>query len=78
MSGYAASARIVRASPRLIEHEPAGPAVDWRPSEAGPVLLDGGTLVQPEPPMTLGERLDRFRDRWAQLTFFVTDPNSWR
>jgi hypothetical protein len=78
MSGYAVTVRIVRASPRLIEHGPAAPAADWRPSEAGPVVLDGGTLVAPATPITLGERVDRFRDRWAQLTFFVTDPDSWR
>jgi hypothetical protein len=78
MSGYAASARIIRASPRLVQHEPASPAADWRPSEAGPVVLDGGRLVPPTTPITLGERFDRFRDRWAQLTFFVTDPDSWR
>ena len=78
MSGYAASARIVRVSPRLIEHEPASPAADWRPSEAGPVVVDGGAVVGPAARTTFAERFDRFRDRWAQLTFFVTDPNSWR
>jgi hypothetical protein len=78
VSGYAASARIVRVSPRLLRHD-GGPAVaDWRPTETGPVVVDGEAVVRPEPAISLTERIDRFRERWAQLTFYVTDPESWR
>jgi hypothetical protein len=51
---------------------------DWRPTETGPIVVDGGTVVRPEPVVTIAERIERFRDRWAQLTFYVTDPESWR
>ena len=78
MSGYAASARVVRASPRVLRHEAFAVAADWRPSELGPVVVDDGRIVRTEPATSFDERWGRFRDRWAQLTFFLGDPNSWR
>ena len=79
MNGYAASARVIRVQPRLIEHrrwtEAAGA---WMAAETAVVedvdVAAGGA----GPAISLAERWDRFRDRWAQLTFFLTDPNSWR
>lgn len=79
MSGYAASARIVRAVPHVVRHEPPGPVAEWDPpAEAGPVVVDGGWVIRPTSPITLTERWGRFRDRWTQLTFYTTDPSSWR
>lgn len=78
MSGYAASARIVRASPRVVRHGPSSPLLDWRPIEAAAVVVDAGHVVAPREPISIAERCDRFRDRWHQLTFYVTDPESWR
>ena len=83
MSGYATSARIVRASPRLAAFEDARPTL---PTSIGPdigppiveeraveraIAADGGWV-------RAGERWGRVRDRWSQLVFFVTDPDSWR
>jgi len=32
----------------------------------------------PAEPTALELRLEAFRERWAQLWFFVRDPESWR
>jgi hypothetical protein len=79
VNGYAASARVIRVKPRLIER---GRWTDGTPSWVAPEAaavedVHLGTGGDP-PAVSLAERWDRFRDRWAQLTFFLTDPNSWR
>ena len=80
MSGYVASARIVRAAARLAR---AGGAIDL--SEAlpariadPPAIVETGVARAPAPGPTLAERGDAFRERWAQLTFFLLDGESWR
>jgi hypothetical protein len=40
-------------------------------------------VTSPDDPLpaagpTLGERWSAIRERWSQLTFYLTDPNSWR
>jgi hypothetical protein len=76
MSGYAASARIVRASPRIVERDPgrAGIAAG-RPAPVVDVQIDEPGA---SPAVSIAERWERFRERWAQLTFYLTDPESWR
>ncbi|HET7029809.1 MAG TPA: hypothetical protein VFI34_04825 [Candidatus Limnocylindrales bacterium] len=78
MSGYAASARIVAASPRVIRR--VGPArSQGEPvAAARAVIVDGALAPAPAAPISIGERCGRFRDRWSQLTFFLTDADSWR
>jgi hypothetical protein len=78
MSGYAASARIVRASPRVVARGSLERPVDRRPTELAAVVVEGGVALGPPPRISVAERWLRFRDRWDQLTFFVTDPDSWR
>jgi hypothetical protein len=79
VNGYAASARVIRAQPRLIDRRrwmDGAPA--WVALETA-IVEDVGLAAGGDPAtVTLAERWDRFRDRWAQLTFFLTDPNSWR
>jgi hypothetical protein len=78
VNGYAASARVIRAKPRLIDR---GRWTDSAPAWAAlePVVEDVDVVVGGGgPAVSLAERCERFRDRWAQLTFFLTDPNSWR
>lgn len=79
MSGYVASARIVRSAPRLAR----GGATDaWRPPDP-PSLAPAASQVietirgEPVEPGDDG-RLAAIRERWSQLTFFLFDPNSWR
>jgi hypothetical protein len=78
MSGYVASARIVRAAPRL-----ASPAritresvVDPLPGPALATVLE--TDADREHVADVAERLGAFRERWSQLTFFLLDAESWR
>jgi hypothetical protein len=76
MSGYAVTARIVRASPRI-----AGGA---EPLAVPGVALAAGDDASPQlaetrvDPGRLEERWGRLRVRVSQLTFYLTDPNSWR
>jgi hypothetical protein len=78
MSGYVASGRIVRAAPRL-----ARPAhgVD-RVDDAFVTERDLELIVEPnvasDGGAILADRRAAFRERWAQLTFFLLDANSWR
>lgn len=80
MSGYAAAARIRRVSPRFIAGDPADLRWDALEASAGPraVIVTSPDDVIAPPPAPLGERLQAARERWAQLTFYLTDPNSWR
>jgi hypothetical protein len=80
MSAYTASARIGRVPPRLATREDAADrAPEWSspPVDIAPILADpAGRPLDPEP--TLAERRAAIRERWAQLTFYLFDPNGWR
>jgi hypothetical protein len=79
VSGYVASARILAGTPRMIRREALAPAIEPVPHGAAAVTVE--LVPSPwslEPAIGLSERLSRVRDRWAQLTFFLTDPDSWR
>ena len=79
MSGYVASARIVRVAPRLAragtvrrgvaEPRPA-PPIETLIVEADPAVAAGS--------ITIVDRVAAIRERWSQLTFYLFDPNSWR
>jgi hypothetical protein len=82
VSGYIASARVVRAAPRLARAgtvrwgfaesrpAPAAPAIETLIVEADPAVAAGSNTVV--------DRVAAIRERWSQLTFFLFDPNSWR
>ena len=79
MSGYVASARIVRAAPRLVR---AGAVRDGLP-ERSPAQAVEIQIVESERSIAAAsigivERVAAVRARWSQLTFFLFDPNSWR
>jgi hypothetical protein len=78
MSGYVASARIVRAAPRLARARRAMDRGGWVPAgePAEIQIVDGAAAGEAGP--TFVERYDAFRERWGQLTFFLFDANSWR
>jgi hypothetical protein len=78
MSGYVASARIVRAAPRLARADTvrdgfaersASPAVETLIVDFDPSVAAGRS--------TLVDRVEAVRERWSQLTFYLFDPNSW-
>jgi hypothetical protein len=74
MDGYRVSARIDRG----VLHRPR-PWTDDResgtppPAEVAPVDLVGRPID-----VILAERWEAIRERWAQTTFFLFDPDSWR
>ena len=81
MSGYVASARIVRTSPRLARATATLDPGDWRPAVADEPSIVDATAVSAGGPtlsVTLAERRDALRERWSQLTFFLLDGESWR
>ena len=85
MSGYVASARINRVNPRIARGPGhLGREVVAAQSWAGPMSVEELTVIGggPASGMTAGRRLRcraaAVRDRWAQLTFYVLDPESWR
>ena len=81
MSGYVASARIVRSTPRLAR---PGSTDVWRhggsePSSPGASQLVDTVSGEPIGPAASDEsRLAAIRERWSQLTFFLFDANAWR
>ena len=80
VSGYAATARIRGATPRLVE-----PGWDpWAATAPADATPDGLVEVQagagdvlPAPPPTLAERWESVRERWSQLTFYVFSSEFW-
>jgi hypothetical protein len=93
MDAYVASGRIVRARPRLVatDDRTAWPRVRedspaWRnvpPQATNATILEpvdratvAPVVVSPSP--SLAERWIAVRERWSQLTFYVSDSNAWR
>ena len=79
MSGFAASGRIERATPRLAR----GGADDTFAMDQA--MEDATELVDVRTADPLIDRwaafIDRwaaFRERWSELTFYLFDPQSWR
>ena len=72
MSGFAASGRVERVSPRLAR----GQADRIAATEAS--SQEGSELVEVRTADPLIDRWTAFRDRWSALTFYLFDPQSWR
>lgn len=74
MSTYAASARIKPVPPRLVIGRALGSDLSLRtlPEEPDDLVMDVNVL---DPFL---ERVTAVRERWAQMTFYLFDPQSWR
>lgn len=72
MSGFAASGRVERVSPRLARGQAEGNAATNATPE------EGSELVEVRTADPLVDRWAAFRDRWSALTFYLFDPQSWR
>jgi hypothetical protein len=72
MSGFAASGRIERVSPRLARGGADGDLATMEPDEDVIELVD----VRTADPLI--DRWAAFRERWSELTFYLLDPQSWR
>jgi len=85
MAAYAVIARIGRVDPHLTMREldfDLDPDLDDLGGPRRGVFADAAVVavdvVRASEPGLIGERIGRFRDRWAQVTFFLFDPQSWR
>lgn len=82
MAGYAIQTRIDGVRPRLAVLD--GPPRDREAALAWPAFVADLGFEDPfaglpdEPGPTLAARWERGRELWAQTTFFLFDPNSWR
>ena len=72
MSGFAASRRIERVSPRLAHRGADGDVATIEADEDVIELVD----VRTADPLI--DRWAAFRERWSELTFYLFDPQSWR
>jgi hypothetical protein len=72
MSGFAASGRIERVSPRLARGGTDGNVATVQADEDVIELVD----VRTADPLI--DRWAAFRERWSELTFYLFDPQSWR
>jgi hypothetical protein len=71
MSGFAASGRIERVSPRLARRADRDPATSTNGADVTELVE-----VRAEDPLV--DRWAAVRDRWSELTFYLFDPQSWR
>jgi hypothetical protein len=80
MSGYVASARIIRGAPRLARPSDRVAVRGIEPSRATTpdVLILEADAAPATAVGSLGDRVRAIGERWSQLTFFLFDPNSWR
>lgn len=81
MAGYAIQARVDGVRPRLSARPSSGADRDGVPSWPG-FVDDTGFLdpfaAAPEPTPALAERWEQAGRVWAETTFFLFDPQSWR
>jgi hypothetical protein len=77
MAGYAATGRIARAHPRF-----AGAGAGWTSLDMTVGVPDDAVDGHPSDTAPLDKRIVEWwseaREEWAQATFFLFDPNSWR
>jgi hypothetical protein len=94
VSGYVASARVRAAGPRFAGAAGVAAAGEWRrhlrfatrsgqsgvaPAPA-PAIVDLAEPARGTPPVVsrIRDRLAGFSARWAQLTWYLFSPESWR
>jgi len=77
MAGYVATERIVQARPRFVASDLGWSGRDVLTEGSDRSATTGSTESRP-----LDERfhhaLEDLRETWAQTTFFLFDPDSWR
>jgi hypothetical protein len=80
MAGYMAMDRVERGRVRALAWEAPGHADVLRPPEPAtpPVSPAAVASLQPDDAVTIREQWDRLRDQLSMVTFYLTDPESWR
>jgi hypothetical protein len=78
MGAYVAMARVERGRVRALAwDEPL--QSDLLPDEAVPAATSAATAsLEPDDATSFGEQLERLRDQVSMVTFYLTDPESWR
>ena len=71
MANYVVTARIGPVRPRLASRDDPRPASRNR-------TLDEARIEAIDLPQPASERWARLRELWAQTTFYLFDPESWR
>ena len=81
MAGYVAMARVERGRVRALAWDeptavgPRDPAHEAAPAASIPAAA---ASLEPDEAITIGEQWDRLRDQLSMVTFYLTDPESWR
>ena len=73
MAAYEVTARIAGVAPRRVRAVPVADAAARTVDDEAPIDHVGRPLD-----VELAERWEAFRERWAQTTFYLFDPDSWR
>jgi hypothetical protein len=79
MPGYAVLVRVEGVRPQRVPHGPVAPGTLSR--QAPVDLGDGPAQLLTDlrgAGRTMSDHVDRFREIWAQTTFYLFDPESWR
>ena len=78
MTGYVAMARVERGRVRALAWD-AGVSAEPAPGAATPAVIPAALAsLEPDDGITVGEQWDRLRDQLSMVTFYLTDPESWR
>jgi hypothetical protein len=78
MAAYVAMARVERGRVRALAwDDPMRAAV--MPDQAAPAAESAATAsLEADDATPFGEQLERLRDQVSMVTFYLTDPESWR
>ena len=78
MAGYVAMTRVEPGRVRTIAWDGSVSVEAGQPQAAPTAIPAATTTLEPEDAITLGEQWDRLRDQLSMVTFYLTDPESWR
>ena len=80
MAGYVAMARVERGRVRALAWDEAVPADPVRDESTAtiPAAAALAASLEPDDAITIGEQWERLRDQVSMVTFYLTDPESWR
>ncbi len=78
MAGYVAMARVERGRVRALAWDESVRRRNPPASHASAAIPAAVASLEPDEAITIGEQWDRLRDQLSMVTFYLTDPESWR
>ena len=78
MAGYVAMARVERGPVRALTWEEPVPPVYGLDKAPPAASSPTDASLQHDDSVTIREQWDRLRDQLSMVTFYLTDPDSWR